>query len=249
MPNASRQKPPVQTPRRQRGRDPELPDEVQIGQLDREVRGRLRALSKEHAELVGRHLVMTGYLLDIDPELAYLHAQAAVRHASRIDVVREAAGIAAYRTGRYGEALSELRTARRLSGSSQHLAVMADAERGLGRPEKAIELGDSPEAKDLDLTAKAELAIVVSGARCDLQQWDAALATLDRLPDLTGDLQLRVLSARSDVLAAAGRKEEAARIVAAIDPKDLARISGLGDPDVMVFDAFEDESEAEDGAE
>jgi len=184
---------------------------------------------------------MAGSLLDLDPELAYQHAQAAVRHASRIDVVREAAGIAAYRTGRYAEALSELRTARRLSGSSQHLAIMADAERGLGRPEKAIELANSEDAKGLDPIAKVELAIVESGARCDLAQWDAALAALDRLPKLSGDERLRVLAARAGVLEAAGRESEAAEILAAIDPADLARINGESDQDVVVFDAFIDD--------
>jgi len=209
----------------------------------------LRGLSKEHAERVGRHLVMVGSLLDINPELAYQHAQAAVRHASRIDVVREAAGLAAYRTGRYAEALSELRTARRLSGSSEHLAVMADAERGLGRPEKAIELANSPDAAKLDTEAKVELAIVASGARSDLEQWDAALATLDALPKLSGDLQLRVLAARAGVLEACGRADEAAKIIAAIPPDALARISGEADPDVVVFDAFSDDDGGADAAD
>ena len=43
-------------------------------------------------------------------------------------------------TGRYAEALRELRTVRRLSGSSEHLPIMADCERGLGRPERALAL-------------------------------------------------------------------------------------------------------------
>lgn len=245
--NEAKPKQPAPTPRRPKQRDPELPDEVSIGQLDREVRGRLRGLSKEHAERVGRHLVMVGSLLDINPELAYQHAQAAVRHASRIDVVREAAGIAAYRTGRYAEALSELRTARRLSGSSQHLAIMADAERGLGRPEKAIELANSPDAATLDDDAKVELAIVESGARCDLSQWDAALATLDGLPKLSGDLRLRVLAARAGVLEAAGRQAEAAEVLAAIPIEDLARINGEFEPDIVVVDAFDEAEDESDG--
>ena len=146
--------------------------------LDRSVRGRLRTLSKDNAEGVGRHLVMVGRLLDVAPELAYEHAQAAVRRAGRVDVVREAAGLAAYRTGRYAEALRELRTVRRLNGSSEHLAIMADCERGLGRPERALALAQEPEAETLDAEAKIELAMVVSGARLDLGQADAAVAAL-----------------------------------------------------------------------
>ena len=157
---------------------PEIPDEVVFSDLDRSVRGRLRTLSKDNADGVGRHLVMVGRLLDTQPELAYEHAQAAVRRAGRVDVVREAAGLAAYRTGRYAEALRELRTVRRLNGSSEHLAIMADCERGLGRPERALALAQEPEAETLDAEAKIELAIVVSGARLDLGQAEAAVAAL-----------------------------------------------------------------------
>ena len=53
---------------------------------------------------------------------------------------------------------------------------MADCERGLERPERAIALAASPEAETLDASAKVELAIVVSGARGDLGELDAALA-------------------------------------------------------------------------
>ncbi len=92
---------------------------------------------------------MAAQLLDEDPELAYAHAQAAQRRAGRVGLVREALGIAAYQVGHYEEALRELRTARRLTGSSEHLAVMADCERGLGRPERALDLAASDEAKTL----------------------------------------------------------------------------------------------------
>jgi tetratricopeptide (TPR) repeat protein len=243
----SRKGPAAETPRRPRVKDPELPDEVSIGQLDREVRAQLRGLSKEHAERVGRHLVMAGSMLDIDPELAYQHSQAAVRHASRIDVVREAAGICAYHTGRYAEALSELRTARRLSGSSAHLAIMADAERGLGRPEKALELANSPEAEKLKGEQLVEFAMVQSGARCDLGQFDAALSELNRLPAQTGELRLRVLAAKASVLEQAGRSAEAERLLAGINPADLERATGYDDSDVVVFDTEEPEDDPGDG--
>src|SRR5690606_27919520 len=50
---------------------PVLPDEVSFSELDRDARGRLRTLSKDNAEAVGRHLVMVARLIDVDPELAY----------------------------------------------------------------------------------------------------------------------------------------------------------------------------------
>jgi hypothetical protein len=233
---------------------PEIPDEVEFGMLDRDVRARLRTLSKDNAGIVGRHLVMTGRLLDEDPELAYEHAQAAVRHGGRVDVVREAAGLAAYRTGRFAEALRELRTVRRLNGSSEHLAVMADCERGLGRPERALTLAASPEAEQLDVEARTELAMVVSGARLDMGDPDAAIAALAGLA--TGPvktlLAARVAQARADALRAAGRTDEADATEAAVPAALLAQVADGGEEedDVVVFTLGEDDvedGEVEDG--
>jgi len=220
-------------------------------QLSREVRGRLRGLTKENAERIGLHLVMAGRLLDVDPERAYEHAQAAVRRGGRVDVVREAAGIAAYRTGRYAEALRELRTVRRLNGSSEHLPLMADAERGLGRPERALALAASDEARTLDAEGRTELAIVVSGARSDLGEHDAALSVLDRIPaaERQGDLGLRVLQARAAALEAAGRTSEAAALLADVDPEALERAAGAAqDDDVVVYDTYDEEAADEEDA-
>jgi hypothetical protein len=230
-------------PQAERAPAPELPDDIQYSDLDRSVRARLRTLTKENAEVVGLHLVMSGRLLDADPELAYEHAQAAVSRGGRVDVVREAAGLAAYRTGRYAEALRELRTVRRLNGSSEHLAVMADCERGLGRPERAVALAASPEAEELDQDARIELAIVLSGARLDLGEPDAALAALEGpAVDGAGGVQkARIAQARSTALAAAGRDEEAAAEIASFSPNELAEASGVtvDEDDVVVYDLDE----------
>ena len=232
---------------------PEIPPDVQFSDLDRSVRARLRTLSKENAEGVGQHLVMAGRLLDSDPELAYEHAQAAVRRAGRVDVVREAAGLAAYRTGRFAEALRELRTVRRLNGSSEHLAIMADCERGLGRPERALALAASAEAEGLDNEAAIELAIVASGARLDLGEPEAAHAALAesvvaRLGGATGILAVRVAQARASTLEALGRTEEAAQSLAGYSAAELAEAAGEEDQDdVVVFDL--DESDEPDGSD
>jgi len=217
---------------------------VTFSLLDRDVRGRLRTLSKDNADRVGRHLVMVGRLLDEDPEAAYEHAQAAVRRAGRVDVVREAAGLAAYRTGRYAEALRELRTVRRLNGSSEHLAVMADAERGLGRPERAISLSQEPEAATLGRDAQIELAIVVSGARLDLGQAEAAVAALSGadVRAARGLVAARVAQARAAALEAAGRHDAAAAELAAYPQDVLDEAAGNVpvDEDVVVYDLTED---------
>lgn len=227
---------------------PAIPDDVEFGQLDREVRARLRTLSKDNAGIVGRHLVMAGRLIDEDPELAYEHAQAAVRHGGRVDVVREAAGLAAYRTGRFAEALRELRTVRRLNGSSEHLAVMADCERGLGRPERAIALAASPEAEGLDTETRVELAIVVSGARLDMGDPDAAIAVLAGLggAPVRTLLGARVVQARADALRAAGRSDEADAAEASVPAALLAEVVGEEpEDDVVLFD-LDDEGDEDD---
>jgi len=230
---------------------PPVAEDVTFSMLDRSARSRLRTLSKDTAEVVGKHLVMAGRLLDSDPELAYEHAQAAVRRAGRVDVVREAAGLTAYSTGRYAEALRELRTVRRLNGSSEHLPIMADCERGLGRPERAIALAASDEARTLDDVGRTELAIVVSGARVDLGELDAALAVLAQVPAAgrQGELGARVLQARAAVLEVAGRTEEAAEILAGIDASLLGSALGDEEDDVVVYDLTEESEESEESDE
>jgi tetratricopeptide (TPR) repeat protein len=170
-------------------------------------------LDKNNAATVARHLAMTGRLLaEGDPRDALEHARAARGRAGRIAVVREAAGIAAYHAGEWAEALSELRAARRMGGDPGLLAVMADCERGLGRPEKALELGRTPEAHALTGDDAVELRIVVAGARMDQGQYDQAVVTLqgdDLDPARTGSTAARLNYAYAEALLAAGRSEEA----------------------------------------
>ncbi|KQB85670.1 hypothetical protein Cocul_00818 [Corynebacterium oculi] len=192
--------------------EPTLPEDINIRDLDPMVLQDLKVLSKQNAESVAKHMIMAATLMDEDPELALRHARAAKNRAGRVAVARETNGIAAYRAGEWKEALSELRAARRMSGGPGLLALMADCERGLGRPLKALEIGRSEEAAQLDKESAIELGIVLAGARQDLGQHDAAVLTLERLnPSLTatGLVALRLAYAYGDALEAAGRKEEA----------------------------------------
>ncbi|OOC57194.1 hypothetical protein NOSIN_13105 [Nocardiopsis sinuspersici] len=151
-------------------------------------------------------------LLDEDPERAYAHASYARRKASRVPGVREASGVAAYTVGKWQEALSDLRAARRMSGRDNFLAIMADCERGLGRPERALEIADDPAAKDLDVADRIELRIVASGARRDMGDAKAALAEL-RVPELKERRArpwiARLFYAYADVLEELGREDDA----------------------------------------
>lgn len=194
--------------------EPDLPQGLEISDLDASVLQDLKVLSKDNAERVAKHMLMATDLLYDDPKLALAHARAAKNRAGRVGVVRETNGVVAYHAGEWKEALSELRAARRISGGPGLLAVMADAERGLGRPEKALELGRSPEARELDEEGQIELAIVLAGARHDLGQHDSAVAQLQRLNpslDSQGFEQARLSYAYADALLATGEKAEAKR--------------------------------------
>jgi hypothetical protein len=89
---------------------------------------------------------------------------------------------------------------------------MADIERALGRPERAIELTRGPEARELDRAQSIELAIVAAGARRDLGELDAAVVGL-QLPELDPSRRdpwsPRLFYAYADNLLAAGRTSEA----------------------------------------
>ena len=171
------------TPKSPRLPEPAIAEGITGFELDRSVKNQLRTLSKENAVGVGQHLVMVAMLLDTDIVGAQAHAETAVRRAGRVPAAREALGLVAYRKGDWALALSEFRTARRLSGSSHMLPLMVDAERGLGRTERALDLASSPEARTLALDERIELAIVVSGIRRDLGQNEAAVVGL-QIPEL-----------------------------------------------------------------
>jgi hypothetical protein len=126
--------------------------------------------------------------------------------------VREATGVAAYRAGEWAEAIAELRTARRLTGDPTHLPLLADSERALGRPERALALVRSPEVSALPPALRAELRIVESGARRDLGEPEAALvalhgADLDR--NVVRPWSARLWYAYADMRVALDRVEEA----------------------------------------
>ncbi|MCY7325038.1 MAG: hypothetical protein LH605_02790, partial [Microbacteriaceae bacterium] len=140
------------------------------------------------------------------------HAVSAARRAGRIAVVRETLAITAYLTGDFGLALRELRTYRRISGKNDQLPMMVDSERGLLRPDKALELGRSVDRLTLPVDVQVELAIAMSGARLDLGQLDAALSELE-IPQLDADLAFTWSPALFDAYAAVledlGRTDEA----------------------------------------
>ncbi|MFT3942770.1 MAG: hypothetical protein QM705_02940 [Ancrocorticia sp.] len=207
------------------------------------------SLSKVNAERVARHLVYAGTMMDEDAELAYQHAQAAYRHAARVDIVREALGLAAYLTGRYSEALRELRTYRRMTDDYTHVAIEADSERGLGRPEKALAFIAEIPMKKLGRESQVELALVTSGARADAGDSEGGLSVLEKInpESLEEDLRARFELIRADRLEELGRTDEAAEIRSTWEPIFTAE----GEVDLYEDEDDEDSDEfaADDAAE
>ena len=193
---------------------PEIDDDITGRELDGATFRQLRALEPRNAETVAKHLAMAGRYLDIDPEFALEHAVAASRSAGRIAAVREAVGVAAYVAEDFELALRELRTHRRISGSVDHLALLVDCERALGRLPKAMEMIAEFKKEELPANVRVELAIVESGILSDQGKKSEAVVAL-QIPQLNPkrafEYSPRLFSAYSDALANAGRNQEAER--------------------------------------
>ncbi len=194
-------------------RDPRIPDDITPEDFDKGMLLELRSLPEGLQILVARHLVAAERAMaDDDLDLATEHVKAARRRASRIAMVREACGIVAYQSGRFGEALTELRAVRRMNGGDQYIPMIADCERGLGKPQKALDYIRSIDTKKMEAETRAEMMIVAAGARADLGELDAAIVTL-QIPELTrlkpGDTRARLQYAYAMLLQDAGRKNDA----------------------------------------
>ncbi|MFF9632852.1 tetratricopeptide repeat protein [Streptomyces fradiae] len=226
------------------------------------MRQELMSLPKTLAEDVARNLVMVARLIDEDPEQAYAYSRIALRLASRVAAVREAAGFAAYATQKYAEALAEFRAARRMTGSVELWPVMADCERGLGRPERALAMAGEPEVQKLDKAGQVEMRLVAAGARRDMDQLDAAIVTLQSPELASNSVQpwtARLRYAYADALLAAGREDEAREWFAkalesdkdgTTDASDrLAELDGVEFVDAFAEDAEDEADEADDAEE
>ena len=181
-------------------------------EIDKDVRQELLSLPKTLAEDVAKNLVMVAKLLDEEPERAYQYSRIALRLASRVAAVREAAGFASYAVAKYSEALAEFRAARRMTGNNDLWPVMADCERGMGRPERALTMAGEPEVHKLDRAGQVEMRLVAAGARLDMGQADAAVVTLQSPELASNSVQpwtARLRYAYADALLAVGREDEA----------------------------------------
>lgn len=197
---------------------------------------------------------MAGNLIDVDPELAYAHAEAARRRAARLPITREAAAETAYAAGDYPTALNEFRALRRMVGGADYLPAMADCERAMGRTQAALKLVREGLAGDPEVPAVVELRLVEAGVRSDLGQQAEALRLLRNEIEQLGSRGTKLARARlrygyADLLERTGQGDQAERwfdSVIRLDPDGstdavdrLAALRGL----VIDFDESDDDFE------
>ncbi|HWG62627.1 MAG TPA: hypothetical protein VG253_13015 [Streptosporangiaceae bacterium] len=226
----------------------QVPEGITAAELDPAAASELRTLPGDLAEAVARRLVAAA--VAEDPEQGYLYAQDARRLAARVGIVRETVGVAAYRAGRWSEALAELRAARRLTGRTSYLPLMADSERALGRMDRAIGVISEAASQPLDRATQIEMRIVESGIRRDQGLAEAAVVAL-QVPELN-ERRIRPWSARlfyafADALLDAGRTEEArewfARAAAADQDDETDAAERFEELDGAVIDDLAEEDE------
>jgi tetratricopeptide (TPR) repeat protein len=196
------------------------------GELSREWLAELRETAKVgQAERVGvlvdKALAAFG---DGDFARAGSLAGEAKGFAPRSGRVRELLGLALYHTGRWGEALRELLTFRRLTNSLEQNHLIADCYRATGRPEKALEACAEVAETQVGPELWAEVVIVAASTLADGGEYERALAYLARTevePAQVEAYHLRLWYVRAGVLERMGRAEEAQTVwrrIAAEDP-------------------------------
>jgi tetratricopeptide (TPR) repeat protein len=210
---------------------PEIPEGITGKELDRSVLAQLKSLPEKLGQRVARHLVAAGELLDSDPRTAYEHTLAARARASRLAVVREAVGEAAYAAGEYAEALAELRAAKRMNGAQDYIAIMADCERALGRPDRALALLRNASRDSFAPPLLAETVIVEAGARRDRGELEAALRTLENAhlnSQSRAPWVARLRYAYADTLLAAERPKDALEWFHRAEAVDVDEVTDAG---------------------
>ncbi len=153
-------------------------------------------------------------------------ARKAKELAPRSPTVREVLGMALYEQERYGEALSEMQTYRRMSGRMDQNHIIADCLRAQGHPERAVPLAEEAlTARGVPIAAKAEAVIVAASALADMEKFDQALGLLRRVKtrdEVASPEVLRVWYVIADIQQRAGRPEEAERMFRKIVRHDPA---------------------------
>ncbi|SDE04763.1 hypothetical protein [Glycomyces harbinensis] len=198
-----------------------------------------------------RLLAAAALLAEDDVEGALEQARYARRKASRVAIVREVTGVAAYGAEEWQLAVNELRAAQRLGGTHDHVALIADCERALGHPERAIDLyREFGSDESVDPEVRVELLIVASGARRDMGMGEAATAML-KVGGLnspkTEPWVARLRYAYAEGLLADGLEDEArewlSKAVAADESGETGAAERLLELEGIAIEEFEDDED------
>lgn len=148
--------------------------------------------------------------------------------APQVATIRELLGLTLYHLGQWEQALAELRTFRRISGETTHLAVEMDCLRALGRPgdvEKTWrlvgELGASGDARSEARVVYASHLLDQGRAR---EAWEVVGPKRIERDPTEAAVREWFVAARAAI--AAGDPEAGGRLIAAIERHD-AEFPGL----------------------
>ena len=183
--------------------------------LPRDVRDELQRVTKptQVRDAVSRLSRAVELLERGDAGAAVAEATKAKQLSSRSAAVREVLGLALYGASRWQDALTELKAYRRFSGRADQNHVIADCLRAVGKPQEAVPLAEEELRAKVSHEAKAEAVIVAASALADQGKFAEALAFLGRAKTKEGvsaPYTLRLWYVRGDILAKAGRRDEAA---------------------------------------
>lgn len=194
------------------------------GELPKWVREEIqRSTPKERREPALKHLSKA---IDAYADERYAAALPDLRQAKtlapRSSTVRELLGLSAYQTENWEEALRELRTFRRISGDVIHMPVEMDCLRALGRDADVTKTWELLQSLDTSATVSHEAKVVYASFLLDqgkaLDAWKVIKPGRLVASPSPGELRRWYVAAR--VALAAGDKDAARRLVAALDEQE-----------------------------
>lgn len=143
--------------------------------------------------------------------------------APRSSTVRELFGLAAYRTGKWEEALRELRTFRRITGDVIHMPVEMDCLRAMGKKADVVKTWDRIQDLEPSPTVSYEAKVVYASFLLDEGRARDAWAVIKpgRLvaSPAPGEVRSWYVAARAAL--AADDKDAARRLLAALDEQEV----------------------------